>query len=198
MSDSSTDVTRLSGAEEDVDCEIGPITGCFPISEEERHINRGDEYLCSGDFGKAIADYTEAIQLAYDHVAYHRRGNAYNEIGEFEKAVADYTEAIRLERIRGIQDDMVADVYFDRAATYKNLGDTDKAVADYEEYLKAIEKYIRDNKIGENDDDTELAVLVNVKDVRVLQKIHYKEAQRIRPSGEAAKKAKEALEKLNI
>ena len=52
----------------------------------------------SGDYERAIADYSAAIKL---DARYRRlrvnRGDAYQKQGEFERAVADYDAALRLD-----------------------------------------------------------------------------------------------------
>jgi tetratricopeptide (TPR) repeat protein len=50
-----------------------------------------------GQFAKAIADQTKAIELAPDHASYYRfRGDSNSELGKFADAVADYSQAIAL------------------------------------------------------------------------------------------------------
>jgi Flp pilus assembly protein TadD len=50
-----------------------------------------------GEFGAAVADYTEAIRLSpNDSAAYHARGRVYEAKGEKAKAEADFAEAKRL------------------------------------------------------------------------------------------------------
>jgi len=46
----------------------------------------------------ALADYTSAIWLGYDHSykAFYNRGTIYESQGDFESAVADFKEAYKL------------------------------------------------------------------------------------------------------
>jgi tetratricopeptide (TPR) repeat protein len=83
-----------------------------------------------GEYEKAEADYTRAIELdPKDAVAYNNRGANYNAMGEYEKAEADYTRAIELD-----PKDAVA--YNNRGANYNAMGEYEKAEADY---TRAIE-----------------------------------------------------------
>jgi tetratricopeptide (TPR) repeat protein len=90
------------------------------------YFNRGLDYEDIGEYDKAIACYTEAIELdPEDNLYYHFRGHAYEDKGEYDKAIADYTKAIELEP-------KYAHVYYKaRAHTYESKGEYDKAIADY-------------------------------------------------------------------
>ncbi len=78
-----------------------------------------------GEFGKAIADLTEAIRLnAKDAVAYHNRSVAFRHKGELPNALADLTEALRLNPDPAAWYDERGDTYFERR-------EFDKAIADY-------------------------------------------------------------------
>ena len=60
--------------------------------------NRGMTYNGTGEYDRAIADYSEAIRLnPKDPAAYNNRGNAYSRKGEYDRAIADLNEAIRLD-----------------------------------------------------------------------------------------------------
>ena len=53
--------------------------------------------IMSGEYDKAIADYTEAIHLdPTDAQAYNNRGIAYVDKSDLDNAIADHTTAIRL------------------------------------------------------------------------------------------------------
>ena len=59
---------------------------------------RGNRYSRSGVYGKAIKDYTSAIELdAAFAEAYFNRGGSYYEVGLNEQAIADLTKAIELD-----------------------------------------------------------------------------------------------------
>jgi len=84
-----------------------------------------------GQYDKAIADYTKAIELnPRDAKAYNNRGNAYGNKGQYDQAIADYTKAIELNP-------RDATTYYNRGMSYgKDKGQHDQAIADY---TKAIE-----------------------------------------------------------
>lgn len=64
---------------------------------ENSNYYRGLAYFEKGDNDKAIADFTQAIQLDPKNAdAYGRRGDAYSKQGDYDKAMADYQQAIRL------------------------------------------------------------------------------------------------------
>ena len=51
-----------------------------------------------GDYDKAIADYTKAIEIASKGCdAYYNRGDAWQSKGDHGKAIADYTKAIEID-----------------------------------------------------------------------------------------------------
>ena len=62
--------------------------------------NRGIAYSEQGEFEKAIADLTKAIELdPTDAPAYKNRGDAYWQEGELDKATADYNKVIELDPV---------------------------------------------------------------------------------------------------
>lgn len=57
--------------------------------------NRGLAYFDQGEYDKAIADFSRAIELKRDYAdGYYNRGLAYHKKAEYNKAIADYTGAI--------------------------------------------------------------------------------------------------------
>jgi len=59
---------------------------------------RGTAYDDKGDRDRAIADYSNAIQIKPDYdIAYYNRGNAYRDQGDLDRAIADYSKAIRIK-----------------------------------------------------------------------------------------------------
>ena len=90
--------------------------------------NRGLTYVSLGKFGKALQDYTRAIELdSRFRDAYYNRADLRCKTGEFNKAIGDYTEAIRIDPT-----DFVA--YYDRGAAYYAKASYDLAIADYTGY----------------------------------------------------------------
>jgi tetratricopeptide (TPR) repeat protein len=59
---------------------------------------RGNFYYQLGQYQRAIADYTKAIQLDPDYAkAYHNRGAAYSGLSQYQNAINEYTKAIQLD-----------------------------------------------------------------------------------------------------
>jgi len=115
----STDVETISA------CTLVILSG----RESQRNLanayfNRGIAYKNQRDFDRAIADYTQAIQLnpkdAKPHV---NRGNVYSDKGDFDRAIADYSEAIQL-------DPKYAFAYLNRGLANLFTGSLAKAVTD--------------------------------------------------------------------
>jgi tetratricopeptide (TPR) repeat protein len=87
----------------------------------ELYYELGETYSFSywrGDYHKALASYSRAIELEPNHVAsLFRRGCLYLVLNrDYEKAVADLTLVI------AHRPPMLAQAYFRRAVAYKNLG----------------------------------------------------------------------------
>ena len=87
--------------------------------------NRGNQWDRMGQFEKAIADHSVAIQTDPTYAAgYMHRGNAYARHGDYDRAIADQTEALRI-------DPRDTDVFYNRGYTYSHKGDHERAIADY-------------------------------------------------------------------
>jgi tetratricopeptide (TPR) repeat protein len=132
---------------------------------------RGYAYQAKGDNDRAIADYTDGIQLdANNKVALTARGNAYLAKGDPDRATADYDRVIALDpkyaiayynrslahRTKGDLDRVIADcseaialypnyrdAYFNRGYAYQTKGDLDRAIADYN-HMIALDPKDRD------------------------------------------------------
>jgi tetratricopeptide (TPR) repeat protein len=93
--------------------------------EPKYAFSRGIASGARGDYGAAIAAYTEAIKFDPKYpIAYNNRGVAYFKSGDNDHAIADYNDAIRLNP-------KVASAYANRARAFREKGDNDRAIADY-------------------------------------------------------------------
>lgn len=117
------------------------------VEDETYYNNRGLCYYESGEYEKAISDFTKIIALNTDDygdliclvrsgvaLAYQHRANCYRELGELEKAIADYSESIHL-----MFDNHIA--YTSRGEIYEMLGEYEKAVADYNAAIQTDDEY---------------------------------------------------------
>ncbi|MEW6657433.1 MAG: tetratricopeptide repeat protein [Thermodesulfobacteriota bacterium] len=96
----------------------------------------GGAHLEKGHLDRAIADYTEAIQLKPDFfAAFLNRGTARRKKGEVDGAIADYTQAIRLKPD-------LYDAYTLRGICYSKKGQYEEAIADYTQALKKKPHYL--------------------------------------------------------
>jgi Flp pilus assembly protein TadD len=124
----------------------------------------GEQLYRSGDYDKAIGEYSRSISLKGDYTeAFVSRGNAWRRKGETNRAIADYSRALSLKgdyaevynyrgflyarqgnHQRAIEDytralrlkSGYADAWFNRAYGYAELKDWDRAVADYTQVIK--------------------------------------------------------------
>lgn len=84
-------------------------------------INRGVAYKSSGDHVRAVADYTQALEIAPDDaLLYQNRANALREMGDHEAALADIEKSIKL-------DPKIAGAWYVRGAIAEAQGDTEGA-----------------------------------------------------------------------
>jgi len=87
--------------------------------------NRAVAYRETGQWDKAIADYTEAISLDPDDAdIFNSRGNAYYGDGQFDQAIDDYDQAIDL-------DPSLPEAFSNRGNVYRKAGKFDLAIEDY-------------------------------------------------------------------
>jgi tetratricopeptide (TPR) repeat protein len=79
----------------------------------------------SGQFDKAIADYTETIRIDDQHeMAYMNRAEIHVGQERFAAAVADYTQAISINPESAM-------AFYNRGRAYRALGNEDEALSDY-------------------------------------------------------------------
>ncbi|MBI5031502.1 MAG: tetratricopeptide repeat protein [Chloroflexi bacterium] len=100
-----------------------------PHQAEGYHLRAGgyldlEFYEHRGDYGKAIADLTQAINLQSSRADYYfDRGQAYANIKDWDHAIADYNQAIHLDPSRELY-------YMKRGAVYREKGNWGQALAD--------------------------------------------------------------------
>jgi tetratricopeptide (TPR) repeat protein len=93
----------------------------------DAYLARGKIYAIQRDYGRAIADYNEAIKLnPKNALAYNARGGAYAARGDLDRAIADYDQALRLDPANRTL------FYGSRGAAYEAKSDLDRAIADYD------------------------------------------------------------------
>lgn len=101
----------------------------FP-SRAKALYNQAQELATKGDLERAIALYTEALELNPQNAKiYYKRGNSYYEQRAYEKAIEDYTTAIKIESNYN-------DAYYNRALSYYELGNNIKAITDLTQTLR--------------------------------------------------------------
>jgi tetratricopeptide (TPR) repeat protein len=83
-----------------------------------------------GNYGRAIADFDQAIALNPNRAsAFRGRGDAYRQTGEFDSAIADYDQAIALNP-------RLAAPYLDRGVALAAKGDLDRAILSFNTALR--------------------------------------------------------------
>ena len=94
---------------------------------------RGYSHILAGDFDRALADYTKAIDLRPLYAdAYYNRALVYDmHKNEREKAIYDFTKAVQLKPRFG-------DAYFGRGAAYAKSEKYDSAIADYDRAIEML------------------------------------------------------------
>ena len=102
----------------------------------EGHYRIGENLFREGQVGKAIEEFSKAIELDQDHVGvYLCRGISYYRLADYGNAVADINKAIELKPKH-------ADAYYCRGACYRELGKHEDALADLD---KAVDLDPRDD-----------------------------------------------------
>lgn len=94
------------------------------------HLGKGQYYLKSEEFDKAIYEFTKAIEIDYNYeLAHYYRAESYFNKFDYKNAVTDYTNAISFN-----SED--ADYYLNRAICYYYLEEIEKSCKDYKYALK--------------------------------------------------------------
>jgi tetratricopeptide (TPR) repeat protein len=94
------------------------------------HRNRGLAWMQSGEFAKAISEFSEVIRLEPTLATnYFSRGLAWAHRGEADQAINDYSQAIQL-------DPTLSSAYLHRGTEWCNKGELNKAISDYTEAIQ--------------------------------------------------------------
>ena len=90
-------------------------------NDAETYTKRGEELFRQNEYGKAITELNQAIQLDPNNaVAYFIRGYAYLNRSEYNQAISDLTQAIQLNSNNPA-------VYYVRGNAYREKDEHDKA-----------------------------------------------------------------------
>ena len=101
------------------------------------HYNSACAHLGNGEYDRAIAEFSEAIELLGDRrvaAAFVGRGSAHQCNGNIEQAIADYTEAIRLNPT-------FAAAFNNRGNAFGCQDDHNRAILDFTEAIRLDSKF---------------------------------------------------------
>lgn len=108
-------------------------TATIPPAAEmtvEQHFQKGNEYIQSGQFDKAIAEFEAVLKIEPERVsALTNLGVAYYNVGRLDDAIAQYQKALEI----GPDD---ADIHSNMAAAYVQKNDLASALAEYQKALE--------------------------------------------------------------
>ena len=114
----------------DLDSAIADLTKLIELSPRAFHYEeRAEVYEKQGNYERALADWSMAIELSPEYVIpYMYRAATYKQLNRLDSALADYDRIIALD-----PDDCTWHLY--RGGVYRELGDVTRARADYEKVL---------------------------------------------------------------
>ena len=102
------------------------------------HTNRGDDYSNKGDYDRAIAEYTKAIELETNEdihaIQYYYRGLAFESKGDLQNALSDYSQVIKIKPNE-------SRAFFARGGIHLSNKNYDLAVADFTQAIRIDPKY---------------------------------------------------------
>ncbi|HXQ37134.1 MAG TPA: tetratricopeptide repeat protein [Anaerolineales bacterium] len=102
------------------------------------HANRGDDYSNNGDYDRAIAEYTKAIELETNQdrhaIQYYYRGLAFQDKGDVQNAISDFSQVIKIKPNE-------SRAFFARGGIYLSNENYEFAVADFTQVIRIDPKY---------------------------------------------------------
>jgi tetratricopeptide (TPR) repeat protein len=150
---SSLDPSRESIAEIQINPPIYGLETEARLEQSRNMINeeaiaafrRGGAYLAAKNYGRAISDYTRAIEhTPRSPEGYYNRGIVYEKAGKYEKAILDYTGAIEV-------DPQYVKAYCNRASLLWSQGETAQAVEDMKKAarlgMKEMQAFLKSKSI---------------------------------------------------
>ncbi|MEW5725531.1 MAG: tetratricopeptide repeat protein [Thermodesulfobacteriota bacterium] len=94
------------------------------------YLNRGLTCLEIGLLEKALADFTQALEVRPDYQkAFLNRGSVLEQLGRYDQAAADFTRALDL-------DPRDHQAFYNRGLVWFKMGEYERAVADYSEAVR--------------------------------------------------------------
>jgi tetratricopeptide (TPR) repeat protein len=106
---------------------------------------RAGAYYAAKNYGRAISDYTRAIEhTPRSPEGYYNRGITHEKAGKFEKALEDYTGAVEV-------DPQYVKAYCNRASLLWSRGETERAVEDMKKAarlgMKEMQAFLKSKSI---------------------------------------------------
>ncbi|MGI9383459.1 MAG: tetratricopeptide repeat protein [Methyloligellaceae bacterium] len=94
------------------------------------HYSRGMAYRYRQQHDRAIADFSETIELFPKFaLAFDRRGTAYAKLKQYDRAISDFGQFIRLDPNTSLG-------FFNRGTAYMDVKEYDRAIADFSQGIK--------------------------------------------------------------
>ena len=102
------------------------------LDSAEKYFERAEDQMKNGEFAKAHAYYSKAIELdATSGKYFHRRGDNHMARKLYREAIEDYTASIAIRPDRPSN-------YFDRAGANARLKEWEKSLVDYKRYQDLV------------------------------------------------------------
>ncbi|MBF0556160.1 MAG: tetratricopeptide repeat protein [Nitrospirae bacterium] len=102
------------------------------------YLKSGNEWKKKGDYNRAIADYTKAIEInPRDAIAYNNRGIVWGEKGNYDMAIDDFIKAIEIAPQNGM-------FFFNLGVSYNKQGWPFLAITDFKIAARLGDKAAQD------------------------------------------------------